>query len=116
MRPQLDLEQVPGTVLAENGRPVFLQTVPGLFATWVYPLTLLLLLLVNQPLALWLVLAAGVYAHGVRYPRVYLPGLLLSFGGACGPPARGAPGVHFSDRGERDGRAPLASERKRGER
>lgn len=71
MRPQLDLEQVPGTVLAENGRPVFLQTVPGLFATWVYPLTLLLLLLVNQPLALWLVLAAGVYTHGVRYPRVY---------------------------------------------
>lgn len=71
MRPQLDLEQVPGTVLAENGRPVFLQVTPGLFATWVYPLALLLLLLVNQPLALWLVLAAGVYAHGVRYPRVY---------------------------------------------
>lgn len=71
MRPQLDLEQVPGTVLAEDGRPVFLQTAPGLFATWVYPLALLLLLLVNQPLALWLVLAAGVYAHGVRYPRVY---------------------------------------------
>ena len=69
MRPQL--EQVPGTVLTESGRPVFLQVAPGPFATWVYPLALFLLFLVGQLLALWFLLVAGVYAHGVRYPRVY---------------------------------------------
>lgn len=65
------LVDVPGTVTREDGTTVYLHRKPGLFATWVYPVAVLIFFIAGQPLAVWLTLAAGVHTHGVRYPRVF---------------------------------------------
>lgn len=65
------LGSAPGRGTGPDGSPVFLVKAPGLFATWVYPFSLFLLWVAGQPLALWLCLCAGAYAHGVRYPRTF---------------------------------------------
>lgn len=46
------LSSAPGRGTGPDGSPVFLVKAPGLFATWVYPVSLLLLWVVGQPLAL----------------------------------------------------------------
>ncbi len=69
MRFQLD--NIPGSYTQEDGKQIFLSHTPGVFATWVYPVGLFLLLLTSQHIALWVVLLAGLIAHGVRYPRTY---------------------------------------------
>lgn len=65
------LGDIPGSRTLEGGEQIFLSKKPGLFATWAYPVGVLLLLITSQYIALWLVLVAGLLAHGVRYPRTY---------------------------------------------
>lgn len=64
------LNDVPGSIVHQDGSLIFLQK-KLLFATWVYPVAVIVFFLAGQPFAAWLTLAAGVYTHGLRYPRVY---------------------------------------------
>jgi len=68
---RFQLGNIPGSYTQEDGKQVFLSHKPGIFATWVYPVGLLLLLLTSQYIALWLLLVVGLLAHGVRCPRTY---------------------------------------------
>lgn len=54
-----------------DGKTVFLSSLPGLFASYYYPLALLVLFLLSQFIALWLLLAVGLFVHGFHYPRTY---------------------------------------------
>lgn len=65
------LDKVPGSQFLEDGSLVFIDKRPGIFATWVYPLIALLLFFGGQEAVLWLLLAVGLFEHGVRYPRTY---------------------------------------------
>ncbi|MDO4898160.1 MAG: hypothetical protein Q3965_02525 [Rothia sp. (in: high G+C Gram-positive bacteria)] len=68
---QSQLKNIPGSFTAEGGRQLFLSDRPGLCASGLYPLALLLLFALGQPVALWLLSVAGLLEHGVRYPRTF---------------------------------------------
>lgn len=54
-----------------DGKLTFLTLFPGIFASYYYPLGVLLLIMLGQFIALWLLLVAALCAHGFRYPRIY---------------------------------------------
>lgn len=54
-----------------DGKLAFLSPFPGIFASYYYPLGVLLLVVLGQFIALWILLVAALCAHGFRYPRTY---------------------------------------------